>query len=134
MNTIDRCLAYDGLFLLHTIGGNGSVVKTNEWIEKYIFPNGMVPSMGQISSAVDNRFIIEDWHNFGRDYDATLMAWYNNFKNNWGELQSQYDERFFRMWEYYLLSCAGVFRARDCHVWQLVMSRPSYNLEYQAQR
>lgn len=123
MEVVARCLKDNGLFLLHTIGGNKSVHHTNPWIEKYIFPNSMLPSIKQISAAVEELFVMEDWHNFGADYDKTLMAWYNNFETHWPEIQSSYSERFKRMWEFYLLTCAGSFRARKNQLWQIVFSK-----------
>ena len=117
-----KCLKPDGLFLLHTIGrlttGNGS----DPWVNKYIFPNGSLPSLKQITTATENLFVVEDVHNFGADYDKTLMQWYKNFNESWVDFKSKYDERFFRMWNYYLLSCAGAFRARDIQLWQIVLS------------
>jgi cyclopropane-fatty-acyl-phospholipid synthase len=123
MRIVRRCLKEDGLFLLQTIGGNKSVVSTHQWLEKYIFPGGMLPSMGQLVKATEGVFIMEDWHNFGTDYDKTLMCWYENFNNNWATIKHQYDDRFFRMWTYYLLSCAGGFRARGNQLWQIVFSK-----------
>ena len=123
MEVVNRCLKDDGLFLLHTIGRNSSSHATDPWTNKYIFPNGMTPSTRQIGEAVENFFVIEDWHNFGQDYDATLMSWYENFQNNFHHLADEYDERFKRMWEYYLLMCAGSFRARRNQLWQLVLSK-----------
>jgi len=113
----------NGLFLLHTIGGHQSVKGTDPWIEKYIFPNSMLPSIQQISKSIEGLFVMEDWHNFGADYDKTLMAWHKNFENNWNKLKLNYDERFHRMWRYYLLSCAGSFRARKNQLWQIVLSK-----------
>jgi len=115
-------LAKDGLFLLHTIGSNESGVNVDAWIERYIFPNSMIPSGKQLFEASEDHFIMEDWHNFGADYDKTLMAWYHNFKSNWEALKENYDERFYRMWTYYLLACAGCFRARQMQLWQIVFS------------
>jgi len=84
----------------------------------------MLPSIAQLSKAAEGLFVIEDVHNFGADYDKTLMAWYNNFQNNWDKIKSNYDERFHRMWKYYLLSCAGAFRARNKNqLWQIVFSK-----------
>lgn len=123
MKTVERILADDGLFLLHTIGGNISGINTDVWIEKYIFPNGMLPSIAQISSAVEGLFVIEDWHNMGPHYDRTLMAWNRNFQENWHRLNGRYDFTFKRMWEYYLLSCAGAFRARHIQLWQILFSK-----------
>ena len=116
-------LKEEGLFLLHTIGGNTPADRTDPWIDKYIFPNGMIPSAQQISTSFEGFFVLEDWHNFGLDYDKTLMAWHDNFESAWPELKANYDERFRRMWTYYLLSCAGSFRARDNQLWQIVMSK-----------
>jgi cyclopropane-fatty-acyl-phospholipid synthase len=118
-----RCLKDDGLFLLHTIGNHVTSRKTDPWIDKYIFPNGKLPSALELAAALENQFTIEDWHNFGPDYDRTLMAWWNNFDRAWPRLAHGYDERFRRMWRYFLMSCAGMFRARQAHLWQLVLSK-----------
>ena len=66
--------------------------------------------------------MIEDWHNFGADYDRTLMAWHERFEALWPSLRERYGDRFGRMWRYYLLSCAGTFRARSNQLWQVVLS------------
>jgi cyclopropane-fatty-acyl-phospholipid synthase len=123
MKVVHRCLKEDGLFLLHTIGGNTSVRSTDPWINKYIFPNSMLPSTKQITSAMEGLFVLEDWHNFGQYYDKTLMTWYNNFTKNWAKIKDAYDNRFYRMWTYYLLSCAGSFRSRRNQLWQIVFSK-----------
>ncbi|PIN91288.1 cyclopropane-fatty-acyl-phospholipid synthase [Candidatus Pacearchaeota archaeon CG10_big_fil_rev_8_21_14_0_10_32_14] len=125
MKIVHHVMKDDGLFLLHTIGGNISRVTSDQWISKYIFPNSMLPSITQIASSIEKIFIIEDLHNFGADYDKTLMAWYHNFDKNWKELERTglYDERFKRMWKYYLLSCAGLFRVRKTQLWQIVLSK-----------
>ncbi len=123
MKVVHRALSDDGLFLLHTIGGNNSTHDTDPWLGKYIFPNSMIPSMQQISKSVENLFVIEDWHNFGPDYDRTLMQWHKNFERNWDKLKSNYDERFHRMWRYYLLQSAAGFRTRKLQLWQIVLSK-----------
>ncbi|HDZ48594.1 MAG TPA: cyclopropane fatty acyl phospholipid synthase [Halomonas sp.] len=123
MTVANRCLKDDGLFLLHTIGKNLSNTVTDPWIDKYIFPNGELPTLGQIMDAAEAIFVVEDVHNFGADYDRTLMAWHKNFETHWPTFKAQYGEHFYRMWRYYLLSCAGVFRAREIQLWQLVMSK-----------
>ncbi|VAW32895.1 Cyclopropane-fatty-acyl-phospholipid synthase [hydrothermal vent metagenome] len=123
MKVVHKLLKDDGLFLLHTIGGNKSVHATDPWINKYIFPNSMLPSIKQIGESIEKIFVMEDWHNFGTDYDKTLMAWFENFENSWQHLSEKYDERFYRMWKYYLLSCAGLFRAREAQLWQIVLSK-----------
>ncbi len=134
MKVVKRCLKDDGLFLLHTIGGNRSVTTIDQCIERYIFPNSMLPSANQISAAMEGLFVLEDWHSFGVDYDRTLMQWYKNFHENWDVLKKNYDERFCRMWKFYLLVCAGSFRARQNQVWQIVMSPEGVSNGYQAQR
>jgi len=122
MRVVRRCLGNEGLFLLHTIGSNDTVISCDPWFDKYIFPNGMLPSIKQIGAAIEQQFIMEDWHNFGVDYDRTLLAWYDNFKAGWQVLKTHYSERFRRMWRYYLLSLAGCFRARFLQVWQVILS------------
>lgn len=123
MEVAHKLLADDGLFLLHTIGGNKSATHTDPWIEKYIFPNSMLPSVKQIASASEGLFVMEDWHNFGTDYDKTLLAWENNFRAHWDTLSKNYDERFYRMWRFYLLSSAATFRVRNNQLWQIVLSK-----------
>jgi len=123
MHTVHNCLKQEGVFLLHTIGSNESQVKSDPWISKYIFPNGELPSIAQISKAAEGLFVVEDLHNLGPQYDKTLMAWNERFQAAWPQLESKYDKRFKRMWEYYLLSCAGSFRARNIQLWQIVMTR-----------
>ncbi|MDD5569149.1 MAG: cyclopropane fatty acyl phospholipid synthase [Candidatus Pacebacteria bacterium] len=122
MQTAKRCLKQGGLSLLHTIGGLKSGSTTDPWINKYIFPNGMIPSMKQLSKSAEGLFVIEDVHNFGLYYDKTLMAWHENFEAAWPRLRNKYGSRFYRMWKYYLLSCAGAFRARSLQLWQIVLS------------
>ncbi len=133
MHVVDRCLTQEGLFLLHTIGDN-YFVPPNEWITKYIFPNGQLPTISQIGKTTEGLFVMEDWHNFGADYDKTLMAWHQNFQQHWAELQPDYDERFYRLWNYFLLSCAGAFRARSIQLWQIVFSKAGLQGGYSAPR
>jgi cyclopropane-fatty-acyl-phospholipid synthase len=131
MGVVNRCLKDRGLFLLHTIAGNRTVCSSDPWISTYIFPNSMIPSGHQIAAAAEPFFVLEDWHSFGPDYDPTLMAWYHNFVRHWEKIRHMYDDRFFRMWTYYLLACAGTFRARSNQLWQIVFSKngvlPAYD-------
>jgi len=122
MDVVRRVLADDGLFLLHTIGSSESMTSFDPWTERNIFPNTMLPSAKQISAAAEGRFVVEDWHNFGADYDRTLLAWYQRFVDAWPRLRATYGERFFRVWRCYLLTSAGGFRARQHQLWQVVMS------------
>ncbi len=123
MEVAEKNLKDGGLFLLHTIGSSKSSKTTDPWIEKYIFPNSMLPSIAQLGRAMEKLFVMEDWHNFGNDYDLTLMEWFKNFDSAWPELKDKYDERFYRMWKYYLLTCAGSFRSRTNQLWQIVLSK-----------
>jgi cyclopropane-fatty-acyl-phospholipid synthase len=124
MQKVSQCLRDDGIAFIHTIGNNVSRSTSNPWLTKYIFPNGMLPSIAQIARAMEGLFVMEDWHNFGQHYDKTLMAWHANFEAAWPELKDKYGERFYRMFRYYLLSCAGAFRARSIQLWQIVMTKP----------
>ncbi|GKX61358.1 cyclopropane fatty acyl phospholipid synthase [Leminorella grimontii] len=117
-----RNLKPNGLFLLHTIGSKETKDNVDPWINRYIFPNGCLPSVANLAHACEKRFVIEDLHNFGADYDPTLMAWHQRFIQSWDKLSARYDERFKRMFSYYLNACAGAFRARDIQLWQVLLS------------
>jgi cyclopropane-fatty-acyl-phospholipid synthase len=135
MRVAAQCLNdEDDLFLLHTIGGNISTSEANPWICKYIFPNGVIPSITQVGKSIEGKFVMEDWHNFGVDYYKTLMSWFDNFTKNFAQLKDKYDQRFYRMWKYYLLSCAGAFYARDIQLWQIVLSKKGVLEGYVAPR
>jgi cyclopropane-fatty-acyl-phospholipid synthase len=134
MRTVARCLKDDGLFLLHTIGCNISARRGDPWVDKYIFPNGMIPSIQQIGAAIEGVFVMEDWHNFGADYEATLMAWRRNIESRWNKLDSRYDERFRRMWRYYLACSIGSFRSRVNQLWQIVLSKDGVPSGYRSLR
>lgn len=122
-DVVDRNLTPDGIFLLHTIGSNTTDTNVDPWINKYIFPNGCLPSVQHIARASEAHFVMEDWHNFGPDYDKTLMAWYQRFLASWPDIAENYTPRFKRMFTYYLNACAGAFRARDIQLWQVVFTR-----------
>lgn len=122
METMKTALLPDGLLLLQFIGASTSSHTAGPWINKYIFPNGVIPSARQIAEAAEELWVMETWRNIGPHYDPTLMAWHQNFDAHWDELSASYDERFRRMWRYYLLSSAGSFRARRNQVWQIVYS------------
>lgn len=123
MRVAHRCLRDQGLFLLHTCGENRSETEIDAWIDKYIFPNANIPSIAQVGASIENIFVMEDWHNLSVDYCRTLMAWHENFEAHWPELSKNYSEVFHRMWRYYLLLCAGGFRARKNQLWQIVLSK-----------
>lgn len=123
IETVHRCLKDRGIFFLQTIGGNTSKVNCDPWINKYIFPNGVLPSVAQVGAAVEGLFVMEDLHNMGPHYEKTLLCWHSNFQKSWAKLSDKYDHRFKRMWDYYLLSCAGAFRARAIQLWQFVFTK-----------
>jgi cyclopropane-fatty-acyl-phospholipid synthase len=123
MELVDRCLAPGGVAFVHTIGGNRSTAHIDAWFDKYIFPNATLPSLAQLVTAMEGILIPEDVHNIGEDYDPTLMAWYQRFHDAWPELRARYDDRFYRMWTFYLLASAGSFRARAQQLFQIVMTR-----------
>ena len=126
MECIYRLLKNDGICLIHSIGDSITSKVADPWIDKYIFPNGLLPSAKQIVNAIIEPMVVEDWHNFGESYDKTLCAWHERFTRAWPELEAtgKYDERFYRMWEYYVLSCAGNFRSNQrAQLWQIVLSK-----------
>ena len=133
-SAVKRLLAPDGLFLLHTIGIAQTSRGTDPWIDRYIFPNGKLPSAREIAESVEDHFVIEDWHNFGQDYDRTLMAWWERFDAAWPRLKDGYDRRFYLMWKYYLLCCAGFFRSRQGQLWQVVLTNPARRDIYRSRR
>jgi cyclopropane-fatty-acyl-phospholipid synthase len=124
MKKVKTLLKEDGLFLLHTIGTHNVGSGSDPWIDKYIFPGAAIPFVSQISKSFQKSFVMEDWHNFGYDYSLTLVQWFKNFDNNWPSLKKtgKYDDRFYRMWKYYLLFFAGVFQERRLQLWQIVLS------------
>lgn len=134
MDVVNQNLKKHGLFLLHTIGYNCLVESGEPWLDKYIFPNSLLPSIQGLGKAIDEHFVMEDWHNFGAYYDNTLLAWHDNFTQNWDMLKNRYDEKFFRMWTYYLLLCAATFRARKTELWQIVLSKDGLLGGYESHR
>lgn len=118
------CLNPKGRFLLHTIGDHHAGPHLDPWVNRYIFPNGHISSATEIAHAAEPHFVIEDWHNFGPDYDKTVMAWTRNFEAAYPDLDhSRYDDRFHRMWIFYLASAAAGFRARINQLWQVLLSQ-----------
>lgn len=134
MKIVNNVLKDSGLFLLHTIGTKQAKATPEPWINKYIFPNSIIPTMESITKAAADLFVMEDWHNFSAYYDQTLMAWFKNFNKNWPKLKKQYDEKFYRMFKYYLLICAGTFRSRNNQLWQIVFSKKGVPGVYQTVR
>lgn len=133
----DKCrevLAPEGMMLHHSIGSNDHKAVGDPWFDKYIFPGGVLPSLGQISRAAEGDWSIEDVHNFGPDYDTTLMEWHRRISERWSEIPD-YDEGFRRTWDYYLLSSAAGFRSRSLQLFQTVFTRSRQRLPtYQSSR
>jgi len=139
MELVKRCLKPSGLFLLHTIGARGWFFHPMDpWIEKYIFPLGELPMRRQIQKSSKGLFEIRDWHEFGKYYDPTLMAWHSRFVSAWDSLEAKYrhlvNGQFRRMWQYYLLTCAGSFRAGNIELWQIVLVHPGEHQNYHIAR
>lgn len=138
MEASSRVLKDDGLFILHTIGSRESYIVNDPWMDKYIFPNSVVPSLAQIAKAAEYKFTVEDVHNFGPYYYPTLMEWFKNFDKNWKDLKrnypDKYDERFYRMWKYYLMVSAGGFKSRGLQLFQVVLSKGNNGKIYQSIR
>ncbi|MCX4239294.1 cyclopropane fatty acyl phospholipid synthase [Paraliomyxa miuraensis] len=124
MEIIRKTMVDDGVALIHTIANNRSVNHGTPFVEKYIFPNAVAPSLAQLARAVEGTFVIEDVQNIGPDYDPTLMAWWDNFVAAYPDLDAKkYDQRFYRMWQFYLLGAAGASRSRDGQLYHLVLTK-----------
>jgi cyclopropane-fatty-acyl-phospholipid synthase len=131
MKTCDRLLKPDGLVLLHCIGANKPARSNDPWMNRYIFPGAILPSVIGISKAFKGLFIMEDWHNFGPNYAKTLRAWWTNFNRAYPKLdQTKYDQRFYRMWKFYLQACAADFSVRGLQLWQVVLSKKQGEYDY----
>jgi cyclopropane-fatty-acyl-phospholipid synthase len=124
MDVVNRCMVPDGVGFIHTIGGNFSRDHMEPFMNRYIFPNAVLPSLAQMSRAMERLFVVEDVHNIGPHYDRTLMSWWQRFDAAWPKLRDQYGDRFYRIWKYYLLACAAIFRTRQAQLYQLVFTRP----------
>ncbi|MFI1452098.1 cyclopropane fatty acyl phospholipid synthase (plasmid) [Streptomyces virginiae] len=137
MRTVQPLLADRGLFLLHTIGDNRSRMRADPWLDRYIFPNGVAPSVRQLGQATEGLFVMEDWHNFGPDYYRTLMAWHERYENSPQQLPdttSLSAEEFRRMWRYYLQSFASAFEVRHLQLWQIVLAKTERRQRYESIR
>jgi cyclopropane-fatty-acyl-phospholipid synthase len=117
-----RCLEPGGVVFIHTIAGSQPRTHIDPWYQKYIFPNAVIPTLGQLATAMDEILVPEDIQNIGPHYDRTLMAWWNNFDRAWPSLRERYGDRFYRMWRFYLLTSAAEFRARNLNLFQIVAS------------
>jgi cyclopropane-fatty-acyl-phospholipid synthase len=119
MQLAARCLTPGGIIFIHTIGGQEPRAQIDPWYHKYIFPNAVIPTLGQLTSAMDKILVTEDVHNIGPHYDRTLMAWWENFERAWPALRARYGDPFYRMWRFYLMTSAAQFRARALNLFQI---------------
>jgi cyclopropane-fatty-acyl-phospholipid synthase len=117
-----RAIHDDGLFVLHTIWADKPESHIDPWLDKYIFPNGVIPTIGQIATATHGLFKVLDVHNFGPYYDLTLMAWSKALEEHKAWVVAELGETMYRTQQYYLLQCAGGFRAGIISVGQLVLT------------
>ena len=123
MELVDRCLAPEGVAFVHTIASNRTREAADAWFDKYIFPNAVFPTLGRLADAMEDILVPEDVHNIGEHYDPTLVAWWQNFDAAWPRLRERYGDRFYRMWRYYLLVSAAMFRSRFHQLYQIVFTR-----------
>ena len=107
MNIVDKQLRTGGRFLLHTILGKGQ----DPWLTKYIFPNGVLCDLQTIMKSVPTSLVLEDLQNLRSDYGKTLHAWYDNLNAAREVDERLQDDRFYRMWRFYLLTSVGGFTA-----------------------
>jgi cyclopropane-fatty-acyl-phospholipid synthase len=123
MRKVFETLRPGGVFVCQSIAANFSSHYPDPWVARYIFPNSMIPSAAQVSKATEKLLVLEDVQNLGGDYEKTLKAWESNFRRSWHRFASRYGETFYRMWRFYLLGCAGAFRARGLQLFQFVFSK-----------
>ena len=110
----------NGICLLHTIGSVDRPGPGQPFIQKYIFPGGIVPSLSDIIEPIEKTgLIVSDTETLIRHYDKTLESWLERFLAKRNEVKDLFDEKFVKMWEFYLASCAAAFRYRDLAVFQL---------------
>ncbi|GGK31664.1 SAM-dependent methyltransferase [Salinarimonas ramus] len=121
--TTARLLRQDGVMLLHTIGSTAEPGPTNPWITRYIFPGGHVPTLSEMIPAIERSGLqVADVEVLRLHYAQTLRAWRERFLARREEAARLLDERFCRMWEFYLASCEAAFRYEDLVVFQLQLT------------
>lgn len=122
--TVREKLTEDGIALIHTIGRSTPPGANSPWIEKYIFPGGYIPALSEIMTAVEKEdFISQDIEVWRLHYAQTLRHWHDRFVANEERVREIYDDRFCRMWRYYLVACEQTFRCNRQVVFQLQLAR-----------
>ena len=136
-----RSIKEDGLMNLHTIVRHTPSKHIDPWMDKYIYPGGCIPTLGQITTAVHGLFHVVDVHDIGGHYPATLRAWMDNFRRNWDSVKSLGSARlgmdpevFCRMWLYHYMASAGGFMSSRISVHQIVLSPNGVPGRYQSIR
>lgn len=126
----DKCrqlLKPDGVMVMHTIGHMDGPWYPNPWLDKYIFPGGHLPAMSEIIPAVERAgLIVTDVECLRMHYAETLLNWRRRFMEKRAEALALYDERFCRMWEFYLACCEAAFRFQNVAVFQVQCARSAY--------
>jgi cyclopropane-fatty-acyl-phospholipid synthase len=131
MEAIYRNLTADGIHLLHFFGRPAhNVGLLDPWTDQYIFPGLTCPTLVEVLRAADGLLELQHQEQFGFHYDPTLMAWYENFVAFAKTIGLDPDDRLYRMWKYYLLSCAGAFRAGEVKLYQLVFTKRHSRIVY----
>jgi len=123
-NKCAKLVAEDGVVLLHTIGRSSPPGITNPWIAKYIFPGGYIPALSEILPAIEKAgLIVADVEVLQLHYAETLKAWRERFLAHRDEVVRLYDQRFVRMWEFYLACSEMAFRMGEMVVFQIQMTK-----------
>jgi cyclopropane-fatty-acyl-phospholipid synthase len=121
---LDGLLKDDGVALLHTIGRTSGPGTTNAWLRRYIFPGGYTPALSELSAAIEpTPLMVTDLEVWRLHYADTLAEWFRRFQSVRAEVTERFDERFCRMWEFYLASCEGTFRHWDQVVFHVQMAK-----------
>ena len=119
-----QLLADDGVFLLHSIGRMQTPGNTNPWLRKYIFPGGYTPALSETLSAIEKAGLwVTDIEILRLHYADTLHHWYDRFMAQRDKALALYDERFCRMWEFYLIGCEISFRHMGQMVFQIQIAK-----------
>ena len=120
-----KLLKPDGVMVLHSIGRFGPPTVTNPWIAKYIFPGGYIPALSEVMAAVEREggLLVTDMEILRLHYAETLKAWRERFRARWDEAAAIYDERFCRMFDFYLAGSEAAFRSGDMMVFQLQLAK-----------
>jgi len=119
-----RLLTDDGTMVLHSIGRYSPPTTTNPWIAKYIFPGGYIPALSEVLKAIERvGLVVTDVEILRLHYAETLAAWRQRFREHWNEAAKIYDERFCRMWDFYLAGSEAAFRTGDMMVFQIQLAK-----------